>query len=212
MDKKDFHVMPDPKTNPANKKHKCEFCNRCINWSTLKRHKDACYLNPVNLKLCSICNEPIKDYNHLDICIKHRKIKYNLQKKVNCKFCSKPFTFSNIKKHEDYCYLNPLNLKNCPNCNKIMLNYKNKACSKECLRSLKGNKESHRLICFKFYKKECLVCMESNVVDVHHLDGDHTNDQPNNLIPLCPTHHTYLHRGFDSLIINQINEKIIKIN
>ena len=145
--------FPDPKDNPANKKHQCEFCNRKISWSCLKIHIRSCYLNPKNLKLCSVCNEPIKDFKHLEICSKHRKIKYNSQKKVSCDFCKKEFTSANIKKHKQYCSLNPKNLRYCPVCNTIMLNYRNKTCSKECLKILNGNKECHRAICFKYYKK-----------------------------------------------------------
>jgi len=205
------YKFPDPKINPANQKYKCNFCSREISLSNFKKHSKFCYLNPINLKLCSICHKPIKDYKHLDICTKHRKLKYSFQKKVSCKFCNKQFTVSNIKKHEQYCYMNPLNIRRCPNCNEIIKNNRIKTCSKKCLRELTGNKECHRAICFKYYKKECLVCKECNVVDVHHLDGNHINNEPNNLIPLCPTHHMYLHRGFDHLIIAKIKENLIKL-
>jgi len=52
--------IPDPKTNPANIKKYCKYCNKEISYSGLKRHEETCYLNPNNLRLCSNCNEPIK--------------------------------------------------------------------------------------------------------------------------------------------------------
>ena len=55
--------LPDPKTNPANVKQKCEYCNNLIARSGLNRHKDKCYLNPKNLTLCPQCNTPVKKEN-----------------------------------------------------------------------------------------------------------------------------------------------------
>jgi predicted restriction endonuclease len=35
-------------------------------------------------------------------------------------------------------------------------------------------------------------------VHIHHLDWDGGNDDPANLVPLCPNHHWAVHRaGFD---------------
>lgn len=50
----------------------------------------------------------------------------------------------------------------------------------------------------------CCVCEEKEVVDIHHLDEDSTNNSLDNLIPLCPTHHAYMHRGKSVLIIDKI--------
>lgn len=54
-------------------------------------------------------------------------------------------------------------------------------------------KETYRDICFKSKKHECVYCGEKELVDVHHLDEDKTNNVIENLIPLCPTHHRYMH-------------------
>jgi len=51
----------------------------------------------------------------------------------------------------------------------------------------------YRTICFMNHKKECILCGESRVIDVHHLDHNHKNNSSENLIPLCPTHHKLLH-------------------
>lgn len=58
-----------------------------------------------------------------------------------------------------------------------------------------GDKQdpAYRAICFKHYKQECTICGWGISVDVHHIDGDHNNDDPSNLIPLCPNHHRMAH-------------------
>lgn len=50
----------------------------------------------------------------------------------------------------------------------------------------------------------CCVCGEEEVIDIHHIDEDRNNNLLDNLMPLCPTHHAYIHRGLYSLIEEQI--------
>ena len=69
---------------------------------------------------------------------------------------------------------------------------------------------SYRSTCFHFHKKECIVCGESKIVEVHHLDENNKNNSPNNLIPLCPTHHQYWHSRYkeeiEQIVIDYITE------
>lgn len=58
----------------------------------------------------------------------------------------------------------------------------------------------YRTLCFKYHKKQCVICEEKNIVEVHHLDGDHHNNSIENLIPICPTHHKYWHSRHRRLI------------
>lgn len=51
----------------------------------------------------------------------------------------------------------------------------------------------YRDIAFTHYKPECVICGFDKVIHVHHIDGNHTNDCPSNLIPLCPNHHGMAH-------------------
>jgi predicted restriction endonuclease len=39
----------------------------------------------------------------------------------------------------------------------------------------------------------CIVCGFDKVVDVHHVDGNHGNNDYKNLVPLCPNHHQLFH-------------------
>ena len=98
----------------------------------------------------------------------------------------------------------------CPGCNikfSVLASSNQKACSTSC--SYKSRETSdYRDICFRNHGKSCIVCGEDNVVDAHHYDGDRGNNSTNNLIPLCPTHHAYLHRGFGYLIKDNIDNFI----
>lgn len=55
------------------------------------------------------------------------------------------------------------------------------------------NTLEYRTICFQYHDRQCIVCGEREIVDVHHRDRNPLNNVPENLIPLCPTHHRYCH-------------------
>ena len=110
----------------------------------------------------------------------------------------------------------------CPICNNIKNSLDSATCSYSCSNTLfrsgsnNGNYKgtNYTTICFSYHKKECVVCKESNIVEVHHLDEDHTNNNPTNLIPLCPTHHQYWHSRYKFLIEDRVIDyaKNFKIN
>jgi hypothetical protein len=75
-----------------------------------------------------------------------------------------------------------------------------------------GDQEEYRRICFAKYPRKCIVCGEVNIVAVHHYDEDHSNNCINNLVPLCPTHHTYMHSKFKYLIEDIVKEWITENN
>ena len=62
----------------------------------------------------------------------------------------------------------------------------------------------YREICFNNHKHECVVCGENLMLDVHHFDGDKKNNKPENLIPLCATHHNYWHSNYKYLIEEKV--------
>jgi len=61
-------------------------------------------------------------------------------------------------------------------------------------------------ICFRYHEKKCVCCDEKNIVEVHHYDGNKENNKPENLIPLCPTHHKYWHSRFRKTIKFKVDE------
>lgn len=90
------------------------------------------------------------------------------------------------------------------------------SCSNTYFRSGKNNgsyksddKVGYRIVCFRHHKKECIICGEKNIVTVHHYDHDHSNNDPANLVPLCPTHHQYVHSSFKHLVDEEV-EKYVK--
>jgi len=119
-----------------------------------------------------------------------------------------------------------ISIKDCPVCGKefetkIGHSREKKTCSKSCsnthFRSGPDNpnwKEEqsewgYRKICFSVWKKECIICGFDMVVDVHHLDGNHHNNDVSNLVPLCPNHHMAIHTKKYGKIISEEVQKII---
>lgn len=137
------------------------------------------------------------------------------KKKTNCSFCNKETGITTISKHEKSCYLNPKNITHCLNCNNPIKDYKHSkgTCSRSCANKHfrtgedNGNYKGvgYAIICYRHHEKKCIVCGESDAVDVHHLDRNRENNSPENLIPLCPTHHAYCHRNLYFKIEETIN-------
>lgn len=142
----------------------------------------------INGKSMQIVERYILKYNlsilHFDLQNSNRK--YKLTQKI-CPICNNIFTVKNgSPKEKTTCSL---------------------SCSNTYFRSGLNNKfQSYRKICFLIHKKECIICKENRVVEVHHLDKNRKNNDPMNLIPLCPTHHSLIHSKYKHEIIDSINE------
>jgi predicted HNH restriction endonuclease len=39
----------------------------------------------------------------------------------------------------------------------------------------------------------CYACGHDKILEIHHLDGNHGNNDLDNLIPLCSNHHKMMH-------------------
>jgi len=137
--------------------------------------------------------------------------------KISCKYCNKDIALTGIKKHERHCFNNPENIKYCVLCGKQLLQHqlrdKNTTCSWSCsntyfkeLRNKPENYKNHRTICFYNHVKKCIICGEENIVSVHHYDRNHENNNKDNLIPLCPTHHQYIHSSYYDLIKDKVEK------
>ena len=70
--------------------------------------------------------------------------------------------------------------------------------------------DNYRAICFKYHKKECIICGEDRIVSVHHYDENHDNNEITNLVPLCPTHHHYVHSRYKDLVQREIDEYVFQ--
>ena len=76
------------------------------------------------------------------------------------------------------------------------------------VKNIEKSEYSYRTICFFYHKKKCVVCDETKIVSVHHHDENHQNNDPSNLVPLCPTHHQYIHSRYKNEIIDIVNEYV----
>lgn len=126
--------------------------------------------------------------NELSLSFKKRS-KYHLITKI-CPVCKSPFeTFQGSKDERTTCSY---------------------SCSNTHFRSGSNNgmhqkSPNYRTKCFGYRSKQCFICSESRVVEVHHLDGNHSNNSKQNLIPLCPTHHQLAHtKKYSKAIADQI--------
>ncbi|MEK6858652.1 MAG: hypothetical protein AABX53_01930 [Nanoarchaeota archaeon] len=55
---------------------------------------------------------------------------------------------------------------------------------------------------------QCILCGFDKIVDLHHLDHNHKNNNSANLVGLCPNHHKMLHhRTFQQEIYEQLIKK-----
>lgn len=106
----------------------------------------------------------------------------------------------------------------CPSCGKIFTtqsggNNRKQTCSHACSnkffaakRVSDDNIKHYTTLCFRHHKKECVVCGEPNIVAVHHFDENRDNNVPENLIPMCPTHHQYWHSKYKHLVYDKVIE------
>lgn len=138
--------------------------------------------------------------------------------KVKCIYCEFETTKGNIKRHEANCYLRPDNVKLCAVCNAPIKNWKfsKGTCSRSCANTFfktgvdNGNwgGARYQTLCFTQHKKECIICKESKIVAVHHYNEDHDDNRIENLVPLCPTHHQYVHSRYKDEVIGAIDKYV----
>jgi hypothetical protein len=123
-------------------------------------------------------------------------MKYN---KISCQKCNKEVGSNNFKRHEMTCE----GTKECPVCGNFFLG-KGVTCGYSCSNKLfrsgeqNGNwkQDAYQSTCWLYHGKKCLVCNEEKIVAVHHVNENHHDNRPENLVPLCPTHHQYVHSRF----------------
>lgn len=152
-------------------------------------------------------------YNNSEAHLNNLKVarKKAFQTKEKCTLCEKIFTKSGIKNHIKSCG----SRTPCLVCGELKT-HKQKTCSYSCSNKLfrtgenHGNwkVESYRTTCFLYHEKKCVICGEEKIVDVHHLDENRNNNKPDNLIPICPTHHRYWHSRFKGEVEGKVKEYI----
>lgn len=92
-------------------------------------------------------------------------------------------------------------------------------CNRSCANSVGGKVKAlkyhtdenahYTTIAWRHHKKECVVCGEQNIVAVHHYNEIHADNRPENLVPLCPTHHQYIHSKYKHLVENIVENYVV---
>jgi hypothetical protein len=54
--------------------------------------------------------------------------------------------------------------------------------------------DEYRQKCLEEKGRECYNCSSTTQIEVHHIDGDRSNNDLKNLIPLCRDCHSFVHR------------------
>jgi len=88
-----------------------------------------------------------------------------------------------------------------------------KYCSRSCANNRQDwwldNAVHYRTIALQHWKEECAICGFDKVVAIHHIDENKQNNDPHNLIPLCPNHHEMVHSKWRFEVAPLI-EKLVK--
>lgn len=74
-----------------------------------------------------------------------------------------------------------------------------KYCSRSCANSIGGASKiaiHYRTIAKRAHGLICIVCGFDKIVDVHHIDENRKNNDPKNLVCLCPNHHEMYHSKY----------------
>ena len=110
-----------------------------------------------------------------------------------CKRCSKEFIFEGRIKTKAYERAN--------------------FCSRSCANSRQewwnSNATNYKTIALQHWKHECVICGFDKIVAIHHIDENHNNNDPQNLIPLCPNHHEMVHSKYKDEVVPLL-EPIVK--
>lgn len=91
-----------------------------------------------------------------------------------------------------------------------------KYCSRSCANNRtewwKQNATQYRTIGLQHHAHECAVCGFDKIVAIHHIDENKQNNNPSNLIPLCPNHHEMVHSKWKDEVLPFITEWQKKFN
>lgn len=109
-----------------------------------------------------------------------------------CKRCGKAFVFEGRIKTKTY--------------------ERAKFCSRSCANSRQewwnDNATGYRTIALQHWDHKCAICNFDKIVAIHHIDEDRNNNDPKNLIPLCPNHHEMVHSKWKDEVLPLIEEVI----
>ena len=113
-----------------------------------------------------------------------------LEHTKECKRCGKSFIFEGRIKTKAY--------------------EKSNFCSRSCANNRQewwnDNATHYKTIALQHWKHECVICGFDKIVAIHHIDENHNNNNPHNLIPLCPNHHEMVHSKWSKEVVPLIKD------
>jgi hypothetical protein len=135
--------------------------------------------------------------------------------KIECAVCKREISNTNFKRHKEACGKSK-DFGTCPVCGKAV-QYGRTTCSYSCSNTFfrtgedngsykSDDKAMYRTVCFRHHKKKCIICDENKIVAVHHYDENRSNNDWKNLIPMCPTHHSYMCSRWKHLIEEKVDK------
>ena len=171
----------------------CKHCNKSFLFLSLSEkanHSRWCDSNPK------------KQYHSEKISIKAKEsanLKFGkfIDFEVNCSICGKLFLL---------------------NCRENLFDKDQpRYCSRICSNAIGGrakakkyhddSKAHYRTVAFRHRDMHCYACGHNRILEVHHLDENHKNNDPKNLIPLCPTHHKMIHSRWKCEVVSLLEKK-----
>ena len=72
--------------------------------------------------------------------------------------------------------------------------------------------DEYRAIAFSYYPKKCQSCGTERDVEVHHINGDTSNNKISNLIPLCSTCHKKVEARSARISMRNVDKEITTTN
>jgi hypothetical protein len=169
----------------------CKHCNKGFNYTRTTEkanHSRHCDLNPKKLESYALNIEIINKR------VDNKLGKYQMFD-VNCQACNKLYYVRERSKS--------------------FPSKKYYFCSRNCANSIGGKAKAEKYhydevatyttVAWRYHEKKCVACGEDKIVAVHHLNEIHSDNDPKNLVPLCPTHHQYVHSRYKYLVEDKIN-------
>lgn len=74
-----------------------------------------------------------------------------------------------------------------------------------------ADSNNYRLKAFEVYDHKCAICgwdEDERILEVHHIDENHSHNELNNLVILCPTCHRKITLGY--YLFNQENNTLVR--
>jgi len=91
-------------------------------------------------------------------------------------------------------------------------------CSRKCANSQGGQAKANKIeesgemryksVAKRNHINECIICGFDKIIDAHHINENHNDNRPENLVFLCPNHHRLYHSRYKNEIQPHIEKYV----